>query len=621
MTTPDHQLPVSVQALPHHASLTLLLFLKLNFRPPLSSAAHINRCLKQRFISVNGAVQSSQLYRICPDDVVTLTASSFDIDVTRFILPPLNLLLHHPNLFVVFQKPPGMPTKGHQPDSLTSALPPSLAASLPRSHLPPTELCPISGVGRSSTGPVLVSLAPAARNYFQSHLSTGTFRFTYRALVHGEPPPTFGSDFPGLISFHVLATTPSTSGPLSHVQFVTTFGDEGVRRLFFDAKFPVIGNGALMRSSKVSSHGVFMSCISLLFPNPSPTPVSGQSVLEVCLPLAPKFGHHLNQERRFFDERAEREKKRSLLSARLRVTFTVMLAKQQSISAGDGVDLLAAIDADFLVFCDLPLFFTRAVMAPRISSEILVRSACSVARSIFGIDGGWKKKPRREEEGNSSADIAKGECDCGCHHKPSSLRVLDIGVGSGALLVGVMKSLEGEFPGISGVGVDISPDALKVAKLNVLAHGLRGCVDLTEDDFFRQNFLSHAQSLSGELGFHLIVCNPPYLTEGEIKRETNDLRGPDVALTSKDCEDDRLDKRWRKGLGCYEAIARTLATSGEKSILSEGGRVVLELGKKRSEAGVQRLFGLNGLVLESTALDSSNHSRCLVFQRQHCCAC
>lgn len=629
LPTARHDL--SVQALACDASLTLLAFLKKSFRPPLASAAHISRCLDRGLFEVNNSVQSSQVYRICQGDTVDLVATQFDIDATRFGLTPLNLLLYSAPMFAVFEKPPGMPTNGHQSDSLRQAIPPSLTVALPRSHLPPPTLEPIPGIGRSATGPVVVALEADAANFFQSNLSAARFRFTFRALVHGQPPLSFGCDSPGfLISFRILQTTPSTAGTLSYVEFVTTFGDEGVRRFFFDAHFPVIGRGALQRSTKVTSHGVFLSCTVLEFPNP--TPAAEPAVVRVVCPLAPKFEQHLRLERRFFEERAERQRLQTLRSAVLRSAFLDRLAaaSEKLGAAKPFVDLLASPDADFVDFCGLPLLFNGAVMAPRMSSEVLVRSACELALASRSVGGqtGEVCVARAEEEG-TAAPAACCVCDCACHPENpeqgssiAPLRLLDIGVGSGALLVGLLKGLEEHFPDSVGVGVDISQQALEVANVNCLAHELSSRVYLFEDDFFKPGFLSSAQGCSiGGRGFNVIVCNPPYLTDSEIKREVNDLRGPDVALVAKDCQDPRPDQRMRKGLGCYDAIAKALAVSGSESLLREGGRVVVELGGKRSKAGVQKLFELNGLVLDTSAQDSNNHTRCLVFGRPECCTC
>lgn len=87
--------------------------------------------------------------------------------------------------------------------------------------------------------------------------------------------------------------------------------------------------------------------------------------------------------------------------------------------------------------------------------------------------------------------------------------VLDLGTGSGALLLAALS----EWPQARGLGIDRSAAALAVAKANAGALGLAGRAAFREGDW--------AQGLEGR--FDLILCNPPYIPDGEALM-------PDVAL-------------------------------------------------------------------------------------------
>jgi len=86
--------------------------------------------------------------------------------------------------------------------------------------------------------------------------------------------------------------------------------------------------------------------------------------------------------------------------------------------------------------------------------------------------------------------------------KLTSGSILDIGVGSGAIVV----SLADRLSGYSFVGVDISEEALKVARLNGDRHGVNDRIRWIQSDLF--------ESIDCEL-FDVIVSNPPYIPSSE----------------------------------------------------------------------------------------------------------
>lgn len=134
--------------------------------------------------------------------------------------------------------------------------------------------------------------------------------------------------------------------------------------------------------------------------------------------------------------------------------------------------------------------------------------------------------------------------------------VLDLGVGSGAILFAILK----ERPHAIGVGVDVSGDALAIAQLNADALGLSNRVDLRVGDW--------ATDLEGE--FDLIVSNPPYIPSKEI-----DGLQPEVARFEPRLALDGGDD----GLNAYRAIVAALPR-----LLKPGGAFALEVGIGQAEA-------------------------------------
>jgi release factor glutamine methyltransferase len=149
-------------------------------------------------------------------------------------------------------------------------------------------------------------------------------------------------------------------------------------------------------------------------------------------------------------------------------------------------------------------FVNESVLIPRSETEILVERAVSELAL-------WSKKTDEK------------------------LKVVDVGVGSGAIILSLLQ--ESKRP-IEAYGVDISRDALMVAKRN--AYALRytyheaSTLDLVHND--RLTDLFHDKS------FHLIVSNPPYIKRENDKEKVHSqvaMYEPEVALYLDDNEYDR----------------------------------------------------------------------------------
>ena len=142
-------------------------------------------------------------------------------------------------------------------------------------------------------------------------------------------------------------------------------------------------------------------------------------------------------------------------------------------------------------------------------------------------------------------------------------RVLDLGTGSGAILL----TLLAERAGAQGLGTDLSPEALDIAGQNRAAFGLDGRADLILSDWFT--------AVTGR--FDLIVSNPPYIAAAEMPALSPEVRNwePHLALTPGG-----------DGLDAYRAIA-----AGAADHLHPGGRILLEIGPTQGAAVLALLAG------------------------------
>ena len=135
-------------------------------------------------------------------------------------------------------------------------------------------------------------------------------------------------------------------------------------------------------------------------------------------------------------------------------------------------------------------------------------------------------------------------------YKNKKISILDIGTGSGCIIISLLSNLKSS----NGIGVDISRNAILMAKKNALKHNL-----LNRIKFFIQSF----EKISNKK-FDLIVSNPPYIRKRDIKNLSEDIKRyePLVAL---DGGNDGLD-----------LIKKVIYKS--KAILKINGMLALEIG-------------------------------------------
>lgn len=163
----------------------------------------------------------------------------------------------------------------------------------------------------------------------------------------------------------------------------------------------------------------------------------------------------------------------------------------------------------------------------------------------------------------------------------ASQRILDIGVGSGAIAITIAL----ERPNTRVVGVDVSPEALAVAASNASALG--AAVELVEADLFPP----------GPTQFDLIVSNPPYVARGDAIGEGVAFE-PELALY---------------GGGDGLEVFRRLATEAPARLAS-GGTLLVEIGAGQAHA-VESIFQDGGWETQDARRDLDGHLRVLVFQK------
>ncbi len=158
--------------------------------------------------------------------------------------------------------------------------------------------------------------------------------------------------------------------------------------------------------------------------------------------------------------------------------------------------------------------------------------------------------PRPETESLIEAALAEPYC-----------RVLDLGVGSGCILV----TLLAERSDAQGVGVDLSEAACLQASANAVQQGVAARAQIVQSDWF--------ENVDGR--FDLIVSNPPYLAQAEMADVAPELALYEPAMALTDGAD---------GLTAYRVIA-----AQAQGYLTAAGRVLVELGWRQG-ADVAEIF-------------------------------
>jgi ribosomal protein L3 glutamine methyltransferase len=137
-------------------------------------------------------------------------------------------------------------------------------------------------------------------------------------------------------------------------------------------------------------------------------------------------------------------------------------------------------------------------------------------------------------------------------------RILDMCCGGGSLTI-LMAMM---YPNAEVVGVDLSKEALELAKENVQLHGLGKNINLVESDLFSY-WKTGAPLYSGNKFYDLMICNPPYVNAHSMSQLPPEfLHEPRGALAS--------------GQDGMDFIRRLLKEA--KYFLREEGWLVLEIG-------------------------------------------
>lgn len=256
---------------------------------------------------------------------------------------------------------------------------------------------------------------------------------------------------------------------------------------------------------------------------------------------------HINQAFNIFQKHGGLRAAKIIINSRNKFSWVwVMLA---ALQLKHGVPVAKIIHSKW--FYGLQFYTNKYTLDPRPDSETLVEAVLKGTRN-------------RDQE---------------------QLKILDMGTGTGCLIVSLVKNI----PNATGVGIDKSWQACRVARKNVKKFGLENKIKILQ-----KTFTSHFTPRTSH--FDIIVSNPPYIPRGDERVDDGAKHDPKMALYAKN-----------NGLAAYKEIAKSA-----KKLLKENGKIYLEIGMGQTNA-VRKIFETAGWKFENVFQDLSGIERVLSF--------
>ena len=165
---------------------------------------------------------------------------------------------------------------------------------------------------------------------------------------------------------------------------------------------------------------------------------------------------------------------------------------------------------------------------------------------------------------------------------------IDLGTGSGCIILSILK----ENKNIKGLGLDISLNAINIAKKNSSRLELENHAMFLVSDWFS----------SVKETYDLIISNPPYILSGEIGTLSKGVKNYDPLISLDGGQD---------GLKCYKEIAKDV-----NRIINKNGRVILEIGCNQAEE-VIKIFEINKFKFLNKIIDINGLDRILTFESKN----
>ena len=165
----------------------------------------------------------------------------------------------------------------------------------------------------------------------------------------------------------------------------------------------------------------------------------------------------------------------------------------------------------------------------------------------------------------------------------SGLKILDIGVGSGCILLSILKERKNFY----GSGIDICKKTLEICKINVKKLNLSDRIKLFKSDVDNFNY--------GK--YDLIVSNPPYIKKFDLKYLEKDVYGYEPVLALDGGVDGLLE------------IKKVISNSSK--FIKKNGILIIEIAFDQTDK-VKKFLKENGYFIKDVVKDLAKNNRCLI---------
>ena len=165
--------------------------------------------------------------------------------------------------------------------------------------------------------------------------------------------------------------------------------------------------------------------------------------------------------------------------------------------------------------------------------------------------------------------------------KNRSLKLLEIGVGSGCLIISILKDRQN----CSAIGIDCCKKAVKIANINANLHQMKNRIKILKTDV--DNFKTGK--------YDLILSNPPYIDKHQLRYLGVSEFEPLLALNG--------------GIDGIEILMKVVFKASQ--LLKINGKLVIEIGKNQNYK-VKEILKKNNFFINKTVKDLSKIDRCIV---------